>query len=98
MTYMAAHEWITLIGAVFALLASLSGWAYQIGVQATRTARTELDVKMLNDRILQHHERTDIHVSEEWRTEVRDVLRRMEDKMDRLPCKMFVRSCQQTED
>jgi hypothetical protein len=72
---------------------SLAGWAYQIGVQSARTFRAEADVKILEGRVVVHHERTDIHVSEEWRNEVRESLRRMEMKIDNLPCKGNNREC-----
>lgn len=74
------------VGILFAVVASLLGWAYQIGYSSARQKRTEDDVAELKAKYEQsRRDRAD---------EIRDLqksisegLRLIYEKLDKLPCK-----------
>ena len=81
---MELSNWLSLA----AIIVALTGWIYQLGVMSGRVSRNEVDTKVLEERMRLHHENTTIHVTEEWRNEIKANLARMESKVDELPCRM----------
>jgi hypothetical protein len=75
-----ASTWFSVV----AILVGMLGWVYQLGVQHARISQISDGLKLVELRMLAHHERTDIHVTEEWRRELRDLLVRLERKLDDL--------------
>lgn len=67
-------------GIVLALL----GWAYQLGFQGAALRELSEAIKILQTRLTAHHEDISIHVSAEWRQEMREGLRALSEKLDRL--------------
>ena len=79
-------SWSLAVG-LFGMLIALLGWAYQLGFMASRVTRGESDIRNLQERMTNHHERTDLHPSDEWRKEIRERFDRFDTKLDNLPCK-----------
>ena len=83
------------------LAMAVLGWAYQLGYLGAKVSRSDQDIKDLtsdikavNDRMVQHHEDRGLHIGVEWRQEVREALARLEEKLDKLPCKRWTKSAE----
>jgi len=79
------HTSLQDVGILFAVIAALLGWVYQLGYASSRLTRNEKDILELkgsNEQFRRDHEQND----QKAQDKIAEGFQRVYDKLDDLPC------------
>jgi hypothetical protein len=74
----------------YQFLVSIGGWIFTLGMLWAISRNNARRLEILEADMKKHHDDKSIHtdadIHKEFRAEIRESLKRMEDKIDKLPC------------